>query len=112
MAAIGRVCWPVAIAPFTAIVVVANIQDDTQSQLGESLYSQLLEAGVDALFDDRKERAGVKFKDADLIGIPWRLVVGRDAADGQVELVCRADRSVRKLPHTEALQILTTAVRP
>ena len=106
------ICWPVAIAPFKAIVVVANIQDDTQSKLGESLYSQLLEAGVDALFDDRKERAGVKFKDADLIGIPWRLVVGRDAADGQVELVCRADRSVRKLPHTEALQILTTAVRP
>ena len=106
------ICWPTAIAPFTAIVVVANIQDDTQSQLGETLYSQLLEAGVDALFDDRKERAGVKFKDADLIGIPWRLVVGRDAADGQVELFCRADRSVRKLPHTEALQVLTTAVRP
>ena len=106
------ICWPTAIAPFTVLVVVANIKDTTQANLGERLYSQLVEAGVDALLDDRPERAGVKFKDADLIGIPWRVVVGRDAAEGIVELVCRADQSIRKLPHADALGSLLSMLRP
>ena len=106
------ICWPAAIAPFEAIVVIANIQDDTQTQLGEALYAALQEAEVDVLLDDRKERAGVKFKDADLIGIPWRIVIGRDAADGVVELVRRSDRSVEKLPHAEAIKKLLSALRP
>jgi len=106
------ICWPTAIAPFEAIVVVANIQDDTQAQLGEALYSELQNAGVDVLIDDRKERAGVKFKDADLIGIPWRIVVGRDASEGTVELVCRSSREVQKLPHAEAVTCLIKALHP
>ena len=106
------ICWPTAIAPFEAIVVVANIQDDTQAQLGEALYSELQNAGVDVLIDDRKERAGVKFKDADLIGIPWRIVVGRDASEGTVELVCRSSRGVQKLPHAEAVTCLLKALHP
>ena len=106
------ICWPTAIAPFEAIVVVANIQDDTQAQLGEALYSELQNAGVDVLIDDRKERAGVKFKDADLIGIPWRIVVGRDASEGTVELVCRSSRGVQKLPHAEAVTCLIKALHP
>ena len=106
------ICWPTAIAPFEAIVVVANIQDETQAQLGEELYTELQQAGVDVLIDDRKERAGVKFKDADLIGIPWRIVVGRDAADGIVELVRRSDREVQKLPQSEALSCLISALHP
>ena len=106
------ICWPTAIAPFTVMVVVANIKDATQANLGEHLYSQLIESGVDALLDDRQERAGVKFKDADLIGIPWRVVVGRDAAEGIVELVRRADHSVRKLPHEDALLSLQSVLRP
>lgn len=106
------ICWPTAIAPFEAIVVVANIQDETQAQLGEALYSELQNAGVDVLIDDRKERAGVKFKDADLIGIPWRIVVGRDASEGNVELVCRSSREVQKLPHAEAVTCLIKAVHP
>ena len=103
------ICWPTAIAPFEAIVVVANIQDDTQAQLGEALYAELQAADVDVLLDDRKERAGVKFKDADLIGIPWRIVVGRDASEGTVELVCRSSREVQKLPHSEAVTCLIKA---
>ena len=106
------ICWPTAIAPFEAIVVVANIQDETQAQLGEALYAELQAAGVDVLLDDRKERAGVKFKDADLIGIPWRIVVGRDASEGTVELVCRSSREVQKLPHAEAVTCLIKAVHP
>ena len=106
------ICWPTAIAPFEAIVVVANIQDETQAQLGEALYEELQAADVDVLLDDRKERAGVKFKDADLIGIPWRIVVGRDASEGTVELVCRSSREVQKLPHAEAVTCLINALHP
>jgi len=104
------ICWPLAIAPFEAIVVVANMNDETQQQLGEQLYNTLRANGIDALLDDRSERAGVKFKDADLIGIPWRVVVGRDAASGRVELVERATRESRVLPHAEAIAILQKAI--
>ena len=104
--------WPAAIAPYEAIVVIANIQDEAQTQLGEALYATLQQAGIDVLLDDRKERAGVKFKDADLIGIPWRLVVGRDAAAGTVELVQRSTGGMRKLPQGEAIDELLQALRP
>ena len=106
------ICWPEAIAPFEAIVVVANIQDEGQAALGTQLYNHLRQAGVDALLDDRKERAGVKFKDADLIGIPWRIVVGRDAAEGMVELVQRRGRQVSNLHHSDAINSLISALRP
>ena len=92
------------------VIVVANMQDETQLQLGEQLYDTLRAEGVDVLLDDRSERAGVKFKDADLIGIPWRLVVGRDAANGQVELVERATREAQVLPSDEALASLREAI--
>mgnify|MGYP003337812813 FL=1 len=90
------ICWPVSIAPFEVIVVIASAQDLQQVALAEHLYDALQSAGVDVLLDDRAERAGVKFKDADLIGVPWRLVVGRDAAAGQVELVERTNPSSRR----------------
>ncbi len=82
--------WPVAIAPYTVIIVIASSQDPVQVALAERLYEQLGRSGIDVLLDDRPERAGVKFKDADLIGIPWRLVVGRAAGEGRVELVDRS----------------------
>jgi prolyl-tRNA synthetase len=83
------ICWPLAIAPFEVIVVPANGADEQQRVLADTLYNDLANAGVDVLLDDRPERAGVKFKDSDLIGIPWRVVVGRGAAEGRVELVQR-----------------------
>ncbi|MFO0038813.1 MAG: proline--tRNA ligase [Synechococcaceae cyanobacterium] len=88
--------WPLSIAPYEVIVVIASAQDPQQVALAERLYNDLGVAGVDVLLDDRAERAGVKFKDADLIGIPWRLVVGRGAAAGQVELVERCDPASRR----------------
>ena len=100
------ICWPVSIAPFEVIVVAANWAEAEQSSLAEQLYHSLQEAGVDVLLDDRSERAGVKFKDADLIGIPWRVVVGRGAADGLVELVERSSCSKRDLPAIELLEAL------
>lgn len=99
--------WPEAIAPYTVIIVIASSQDPVQVALAEELYGQLLQAGIDVLLDDRPERAGVKFKDADLIGIPWRLVVGRGAGERKVELVDRSgDTGKRELGADAALKHL------
>ena len=81
---------PASIAPFTVVVSVTDMRDALLVETGEKLAADLESAGIDVLLDDRKERAGVKFKDADLIGIPYRINVGRNAAAGQVELVTRA----------------------
>ena len=102
--------WPLSIAPFQVIVVVANIQDEVQMALGEEIYNELRASGIDALLDDRGERAGVKFKDADLIGIPWRVVVGRAAAEGNVELVQRSKRDANVLSKADAISSLFKAI--
>jgi prolyl-tRNA synthetase len=92
------ICWPTAIAPYEVILVLANAADGQQATLAEALYADFQRAGVDVLLDDRAERAGVKFKDADLLGIPWRVVVGRGAADRVVELVQRVTGERVELP--------------
>src|ERR1019366_6123847 len=84
---------PASIAPFTVVVTVTNVGDDALRQAGETLAEELEAAGLDVLLDDRDERAGVKFKDADLVGIPYRINVGKKAAAGQVEVVTRATAS-------------------
>ena len=93
---------PPAIAPFDVVVTVTNIADAALLSAGEQVARDLEAAGFDVLLDDRDERAGVKFKDADLIGIPYRINVGKKTAEGLVELVTRAtaaDRSAtRDLP--------------
>ncbi|MFP5208766.1 MAG: proline--tRNA ligase [Acidobacteriota bacterium] len=81
---------PAPIAPFTVVVTVTNVADAALRETGEKLAAELEAAGLDVLLDDRDERAGVKFKDADLVGIPYRINVGKKAATGQVELVTRA----------------------
>lgn len=84
------IIWPVAIAPYHAIVVIPNVSDELQVKTATTLYEGLNAVGVETLLDDRNERAGVKFKDADLVGIPYRIVTGRSLKDGKVELVQRA----------------------
>jgi prolyl-tRNA synthetase len=80
---------PASIAPFTVVVTVTNMTDPLLAGTGEKLAAELEAAGLDVLLDDRDERAGVKFKDADLVGIPYRINVGKKAAEGKVELVTR-----------------------
>jgi prolyl-tRNA synthetase len=87
------IIWPKTIAPFDVIVTVTNMKDDKLRETGEKLYKDLMRAGLDALLDDRDERAGVKFKDADLIGIPYRVTIGKKVSDGMVELFSRATKS-------------------
>jgi prolyl-tRNA synthetase len=81
---------PESIAPFTVVVTVTNVADTALRETGEKMAMELEAAGLDVLLDDRDERAGVKFKDADLVGIPFRINVGKKAAGGQVELMTRA----------------------
>ncbi|MBA3715752.1 MAG: proline--tRNA ligase [Pyrinomonadaceae bacterium] len=83
------IIWPRAIAPFDVVVTVTNIKQQEIRDAGEQLYTDLQRAGLDVLLDDRDERAGVKFKDADLIGIPLRITVGKKISDGAVELFDR-----------------------
>src|SRR6185503_7403950 len=84
---------PASIAPFTVVVTITNVSDALLKDAGEKLAAELEAAGLDVLLDDRDERAGVKFKDADLVGIPYRINVGKKTASGQVELVTRAKAS-------------------
>ncbi len=91
------IVWPVVLAPFEAVVVLAGWKDEDQRAASETLYGELLAAGVDALFDDRDERAGVKFKDWDLIGIPVQIVVGKSLAEGSVEVGLRRDKSRKEI---------------
>ncbi|MGQ9869243.1 proline--tRNA ligase [Leptodesmis sp.] len=101
------IIWPVAIAPYQAIVVIPNVSDTAQVQAAETLYQQLNQAGIETLLDDRNERAGVKFKDADLVGIPYRIVTGKSLKDGKVEIVKRATRETQELPLEKVVSTLS-----
>lgn len=92
------IVWPVAIAPYQAIVIMPNLADADQVKAAEQLYQDLTAAGVETLLDDRDERAGVKFKDADLIGIPFRVVTGRSLKSGKVEVVKRLTHESQEIP--------------
>lgn len=105
------IIWPVAIAPYQAIVVIPNIADAKQVKAAEKLYADLNTAGVETLLDDRDERAGVKFKDADLIGIPYRIVTGRSLKQGQVEVVKRANHEAQDLAIDEVVSTVKQWVK-
>ena len=86
------IIWPVAIAPFEVVIVPINAKDEAQMQVAEKLYADMKNAGIDVLLDDRKDRAGVKFKDADLIGYPVRITVSPKLLDeNEVEIKVRKD---------------------
>lgn len=83
------VIWPQSLAPFDVVVTITNMKQDDLREAGETLYGELQRAGLEVLLDDREERAGVKFKDADLIGIPYRITIGKKVVEGMVELFNR-----------------------
>ncbi|MCL1469201.1 proline--tRNA ligase [Argonema antarcticum] len=100
------IIWPVAIAPYHVIISVPNVSDAEQLQAAEKLYEQLNKAGIETLLDDRNERAGVKFKDADLIGIPYRIVTGKSLKSGKVEVVERANHKAHEIALDEVVATL------
>ncbi|BAU12569.1 prolyl-tRNA synthetase [Leptolyngbya sp. NIES-3755] len=101
---------PVAIAPYHAIVVIPNVNDADQVSTAEKLYAELNQAGVETLLDDRNERAGVKFKDAELIGIPYRIVTGKSLKDGKVEMVERSTKAVQEIAIGDVVSTLKDAI--
>lgn len=87
------IIFPQSIAPFDVVITIANVKDEAMKSAGEKLYAELQAAGLDVILDDRDERAGVKFKDADLIGIPFRITVGKKISEGVVELFTRKTKT-------------------
>jgi len=105
------IIFPLPIAPFHCIISALNIKEEPVREASEQIYRQLAEAGVEVLLDDRDERPGFKFKDADLIGIPLRIVVGsKNLAQGNVELKERCSGEVTLLPIAEAVAKVKTMV--
>lgn len=85
------IIWPLAVAPYHVVVVPVNVKKEEHLENAEKIYEELKAAGVEVLLDDRNERAGFKFKDSDLLGIPMRITVGKDIVDGKVEFKLRSE---------------------
>jgi prolyl-tRNA synthetase len=101
------IIWPSSIAPYEAVIIPVGQHDSLQADLAEDLCRQLTDSGIDSIYDDRPERPGVKFKDADLIGYPVRIVINRDSAtDGLVEIKWRASGAVERIPKDTAAAYL------
>ena len=98
------IIWPVSVAPYHVIVTLVKPKDETQAKLAEDIYQRLLTAGVEAVIDDRDERPGVKFKDADLLGFPIRITVGKRAGEGIVEYKLRRDSEKTEISVEEAIE--------
>lgn len=102
--------WPLAIAPYHAIVIPVSTKDELQMKVANDIYTTLKKHGVEAVIDDRDERPGVKFKDADLIGFPFRITVGKSISEGLVEFKVRETNEISNIKPEEAAEIVVTAV--
>ena len=98
------IVWPKEIAPYHVDVVPVNTEDEEQMQVALEIYNKLLNMGVEVVIDDRADRAGVKFKDSELIGFPYRITVGKTIKEGLVEFKCRKTGNVEKLTMDEAVE--------
>lgn len=97
------IIWPMSVAPYHVIITLVKPDDEVQANIAEKIYDELGKAGVEVLLDDRKERPGVKFKDADLLGIPVRITVGKGAVDGVVEYKLRRDADKSEMSVEDAI---------
>lgn len=103
--------WPTSVAPFEAWITIINIKNEEQYEAGLKIYNQLKEAGIDVCLDDRKERAGVKFNDRDLIGCPYRITVGKDIKEGLVEYSTRSQMENEKISIDQAVERIKDSVK-
>ena len=103
------ICWPISVAPYHVIIVPVSYKDEEQKRAAEELYQSMLEAGIEVVIDDRDERPGVKFKDADLIGYPFRITIGpKHLKDGNVELYTRSTRTQTVVPLSQVCELIKT----
>ena len=103
---------PASIAPFTVVVIPVNVKDEALRTAAEQLYAECQKAGFDTVMDDRDERPGVKFKDAELVGIPWRITVGKKLAQGFAEVVERRTGMLTEVPVGEVVEFVRAALNP
>ncbi len=103
--------WPVSIAPYHVVVIPVSTNDELQMTTSVKIYEQLLNAGVEAVLDDRDERAGVKFKDADLIGFPYRITVGKTISEGLVEYKVRETGELTKVTSEKAVSDIIEIIK-
>jgi len=99
------IVWPKSLTPFDVIVTVTNVKDEKLREAGDQLYRELQQAGLEVLLDDRDDRAGVKFKDADLIGVPYRITVGKKISEGRVELFDRKTKTSQDVSLDEIVAV-------
>jgi prolyl-tRNA synthetase len=105
------ILWPMAIAPFSVAIALINNKVEEQVKVSEKIYAELLKHNIDVLFDDRNERAGVKFNDLDLIGIPVRITVGNGVANGQVEFKLRKEVEAKNVSIDEIVALVVKTVK-
>jgi prolyl-tRNA synthetase len=105
------VIWPIPLAPYIAYVMPISVDDEPQMSAATAIYDELNDAGIETVLDDRKERPGVKFKDADLIGFPIRIVTGKALKDGNVELQIRRTGEKRLVPRADILQTVKSVIK-
>ena len=103
--------WPIAIAPYHVVIVPVNVKDELQMKVATEMYEKLLAEGIEVVLDDRDERAGVKFKDADLIGFPFRVTVGKTITEGLVEFKVRETEEVLTVKPDEAIEKLLAKLK-
>lgn len=106
------IVWPLVVAPYHVILTIPSMKDAQAVQMAEEMYDRLKKEKVEVLLDDRNERAGVKFNDRDLIGIPIRVTIGKKAAEGIVEYSLRKDRENEDISAEEAITRILEATKP
>ena len=103
--------WPVAVAPFEVSIIIVSLRDEATVAAGEQLYTELRQRGVDVVLDDRDARAGVKFADTELTGIPWRVTVGPKGVEaGMAELTSRATGETVEVPLAEVVATVSELI--
>lgn len=105
------IIWPISSCPYEAIITIVNVKDEEQNKLAEEIYQKLLAEKVEVLLDDRAERAGVKFNDRDLIGIPLRITVGKLASEGKVEYSTRREMENEEIDASEAINKIIAYIK-
>ena len=105
------IIWPISLAPFIVDVIPASLKDEIQMNLAEEIYSSLKKEGIDTIIDDRDERVGFKFKDADLIGIPFKIISGKRASEGIVEIKVRKTGDSFEINKNEVLDKIQELIK-
>jgi prolyl-tRNA synthetase len=105
------IIWPMSVAPYHVIIVPVNVSNEAQNGVAEDIYAALQKEGIEVLIDDRDLRAGVKFNDADLLGIPIRITVGKKVSDGIVEIKLRENEEAEEVKISDVVEKVKNIIK-